>query len=99
MPPAKDGKEKGAAKLPSPIQLRTAHDVTITYQALEHRVERLKKTAKNLETEGYRRQARDIRADVDAITEHVIPVFRPQRELPLASEEDAERSIKGGIRT
>jgi hypothetical protein len=102
MPPAKeseDGKEKGAAKEPKPILFRTAHDITITGQALEHRVEFLKAAAKKVHSLGYRRQARDILADVDAIQEHVIPSLRTQRELPLKSEEDAERSIKGGIRT
>lgn len=96
---APEPKENGAAKAPKPIQFKTAHDVSITHQALEHRVERLKKTAKNLEGEGYRRQARDIHADIHAITDHVLPVFRDQRELPLATEEDAERSIKSGLRT
>src|SRR5947209_714999 len=85
MPPAKEASsatenatENGGAKEPRPVRLRTAHDASITVKALELRVDRLKKLEKTMAGDGYRREARAVRADADSILEHVLPAFREQ---------------------
>src|SRR5439155_15630015 len=87
-----------APKKPAAIVLRSAHDYGITTQALTGRAEDLKKLAKKTGDEGYRREARAIQADADAIEHSILPIFREQRELPLVSVESLEQEITVALR-
>jgi predicted NBD/HSP70 family sugar kinase len=80
------------------VELRTAHDYTLTLRALELRSEDLKKLAKRTSDEGYSREGRAIQADAEAIDHHILPVFRSQRELPLVTEEALAKEIEGALR-
>lgn len=85
-------------KKPTPVLLRAAHDYTITTQALESRAEDLKKLAKKTGEEGYRREARAIQADADAIQHQILPVFREQRELPFVTTEALEKEVNAALK-
>lgn len=84
--------EKQPAK-PKPVQLRTAHDYTLTTQALEMRVDSLKKLAKKNEEEEYHREARAILADATAIETIILPQFSTQQELPLVTSKEVRSGI------
>ncbi len=88
----------GAPKKPEPVKLASAHDFTLTTQALEHRAEELKKLSKKNSEEGYTREAKSIEADVAAIEYSILPQFRNQRELPLAGVEQLESSVEAALR-
>lgn len=85
-------------KEPKPVQLRSSHDYTLTTQALESRVEGLKKLAKKNEEEGYQREARAVKADADAIEHHVLPMFRAQVELPLVTRDQLRKEVEAALR-
>jgi hypothetical protein len=85
-------------KKPAPILLRAAHDYSITQQALEFRAVDLKKLSVNVAKDGYRREARAIQADADAIEQAILPVFREQRELPLVTQDALEKEIAAALR-
>ena len=80
------------------VRLRSRHDFALTTKALEVRSEDLKKLAKKADDEGYRREAKAIRADAEAIEIDILPSFRDQRELPLVSEEQLEKEIAAALR-
>lgn len=80
------------------VRLRSAHDFTLTVQALTARVEDLKKLAKKNEEEGYKRESRAVAADAEAIERFVLPALRDQRELPLVTVETLENEILGALR-
>jgi hypothetical protein len=84
-------------KKPEPVLLRSQHDYTLVTQALDSRKEELKKLAKKNDDEGYKREARAVQADADAIEHHVLPQFRAQRELPLVTTEQLEKEIIGAL--
>lgn len=90
--------EAPTSRKTKPVELRSAHDYTLTVQALEARAEDLKKLATKNQDEGYTREARSIQADVASIEQHVLPAFRAQRELPLVTEEHLEKEILGALR-
>lgn len=85
------------SKKPEPVILKSAHDYSLTQQALEVRKEDLKKLAKKTSDEGYRREARNIQADADAIEHHILPSFRSQRELPFVTGEQLDKEIAGAL--
>jgi hypothetical protein len=87
------------SKAPGPVQLRTAHDYALTVQALESRALELTKLAKKNEDEHYHREARTVQADAAAITEIILPRFRPQGELPLATTEQLRAGIANALRS
>jgi hypothetical protein len=84
-------------ELPS-IELPTAHHFAITRIAIEQRAESLKKLASKTSDEGYPREARVIAADAQALNEDVLPQFRDQAELPLASYDDVRFGIQNLLR-
>ena len=79
------------------IELRSAHDFALVTAALEHRSADLDKLAKKNEEEGYSKEARAVRADVQAISAHILPQFRAQPELPLVTMEALERQVLGKV--
>lgn len=85
-------------KTPAPIVLRAAHDYTVTHQALEARAEDLEKLAKKNRDEGYLREARAVQSDAEAIKNHILPVFREQRELPLVTQDQLSKEISAALR-
>ena len=93
-----DAATTNGKKTPQPVKLASAHDFSLTTQALEHRSEELKKLVKKNQDEGYHREARAIEADVAAIEHAILPQFRSQRELPLASTEELEIAVEGALR-
>lgn len=88
-----------APKKLAPVALRSAHDFTVTTQALTTHAEELKKLAKKNNDSGYRREGRAIQADADAIEQQILPVFRDQRELPLVTQDQLEKEINASLRT
>ena len=86
-----------AAKTPEPVELRSAHDYALVTTALEHRAADLDKLAKKNDEEGYSREARAVRADVNAISAHILPQFREQPDLPVVTSEQIEASLKHRI--
>jgi hypothetical protein len=92
-----EGKPASTGELPS-IELPTAHHFAITRIAIEQRAESLKKLASKTSDEGYPREARVIAADAQALNEDVLPQFRDQAELPLASYEDVKYGIANLLR-
>lgn len=90
--------EEPKTKKPEPVTLRSLHDYSLTTNALEHRVEELKKLAKKNTDEGYVREARAIEADAASIEHQILPCFRNQRELPLVSEAQLEKEVAGALR-
>lgn len=82
---------------PKPVQLRTARDYSLTTTALEHRAKDLSKLSKQTREEGYHAEARTIDADVGAINEYVLPLFREQRELALVTHDDLEATVKNAL--
>lgn len=83
---------------PKPVQLRSAHDYTIATTALEFRAADLKKLSQKTRDEGYPREASAIEADAAAIEQIILPQFREQRELPLATVEQLEKAIDDALR-
>lgn len=81
-----------------PVVMRSPHDVQLTQQALEHRVEELKSLSKKNTTEGYVREARTIDADVAAIEHAILPQFRSQREIAFVTTEALEKEVAAALR-
>jgi hypothetical protein len=82
---------------PKPVTLRTARDFSIATTALEHRVEDLEKLSKKTKEEKYFTGAREIDADIGAIKEFILPLFREQKELPLVTHDDLRATIKNTL--
>jgi hypothetical protein len=78
---------------PDPVQLRSAHDYALAVRALEERQEGIEKLAKKNEEEGYHRESRAMIADAAAIKMFILPAFRGQVELPLATAEKVREGI------
>lgn len=83
---------------PQPVTLRTPHDAALVVRALEERVESLKDLAKKNEKGGYPRQAREQQGDAAALEVYVLPQFKTQQELPLATPEQVRYGIANAIR-
>ena len=83
---------------PTPVELRTRRDYTLTTRALKSRVEVLEKMAKKNEEEGYEREARTQSADAAAIKLFILPKFQEQAEIPLVTEDDMRLRIGESIR-
>jgi hypothetical protein len=87
-----------APKKPQPVTLRASHDYTLVATALDVRKEDLKKLATKVDADGYKREARAIRADADAIEHQILPSFAEQRELPLVTHDQLEKEIGAALR-
>lgn len=83
---------------PAPVTLRTPHDAALVVKAIETRTEDLKKLAKNNESAGYQRHARDQRADAAALEIYVLPQFKSQQELPFATSDQVRAGIANALR-
>jgi hypothetical protein len=86
------------SKKSTAIVLRAVHDVNLTATALEFRAEDLKKLAKKTSEEGYRREARAIQADAEAIEQSILPIVREQRTLPLVTPDVLEQEVNAALR-
>jgi hypothetical protein len=89
---------RSPADAPDPVELRCLRDVALTTTALENRKDAIEKLAKRADDEGYPRQAREFRADAQAIAEDILPVFREQHELPLVTAGELQGGIANELR-
>jgi hypothetical protein len=87
-----------APKERKPVELRTARDYLLNVQALEERVDNLKKLGKKNDEEGYKREAKTILADAQAIEHFILPRFREQVEMPLKTTKQVRASITEALR-
>lgn len=78
----------------SPVTLRTRRDHSLVVQAIEHRLDGLGKLSKKATEEGYPSLARTVDADSAALRELVLPQFREQQELALATTGDVVASVE-----
>ena len=83
---------------PAPVQLPTRHDYSLVARALENEAVNIAKMAKGTSVKGYGREARLMLADAMAIKEHILPEFREQRELQLATTEVVRGRIQEALR-
>lgn len=81
------------------VTFGTRRDVGLVVQALTARTDDLDKLAKKAEDEGYAREARSVRDDLETIKQQILPQFRGQTELPLESAQSVQAAIANALRS
>lgn len=72
---------------------------TLAERALKHEGAALGKLADKAAEAGYPREARVIRQDADAIAMEMLPTFKTQGELPLATTDEVAAGIVNELRS
>lgn len=78
---------------PEPVVLPARRDWTLVVEGLEKKADATEKLADKAGDEGYHRAAREMRVDVAAIRERILPVLREQREIRFITHDTAIEAV------